>query len=479
MSGSTPSGGRRAAPRRRPAVGGTALAGVLVALAATSLAGLAQLVEPAARQSPVGDTVPVDRTTGACVEGAARSQVTSVAAALPGTRADAGGDGGNGSLSLAVGDSAPRVVSTKPGAVTEVADEAAAAPMLVVDARGGAAVGRASARLDRESSTLAWQECAEPRARWWFTGAGASTDHSSDVVLANLDPGPAVLDLVVHGPAGEVEGVGTRGLTLAPGEVRRLPLVESVTPAEELAIEVRTSRGRVVAAVEDRWSARTAAAEGREWVPAQTEPSRRVVLAPVSQRADRRTLVVANPTGREALAEIEVSGETGSFAPTGTETLRVPPGSVVTTDLTQAVGRDASAVRLRSAVPLTATLRSVRGGDVSYAGAVEPLTGPAVSLLPDDVEAAVQLTSPGGAASVALRAYTTDGSELDRARLRIDAGATAAWSPPGRAAYVVVEPGKGSVLGGTVLTSGSGVTQAILRPVPVEVSRPAVLATVR
>ena len=66
-----------------------------------------------------------------------------------------------------------------------------------VDAEGEAAAGLFGFRTDTSSGAGAVSACVAPRNSWWFTGLGADLDHSSQLVLTNLDPGPAV----VPGPA--------------------------------------------------------------------------------------------------------------------------------------------------------------------------------------------------------------------------------------------------------------------------------------
>ncbi len=275
---------------------------------------------------------------------------------------------------------------------------------LGVAAEGAAAVGRATFAVDqaRDAAAVGVGECLAPRARWWFTGAGAGLDHASTLVVANLDPGRAVLDVEVHGPDGLVDSIGTRGITMEPGEVQTIPLVEVAPQTDELAVHVEASRGRVVAALADSFATQPAAAPGRDWIPVQSDASQLLRLSPLPARADRRTLVVANPTDREALADVEVSTGSGTFVPTDVPQLRVPPGTVVTADLGPAVGKEASAVLLTSPVPLTATVRSTRAADVTYTAAAPLLDGPAAAVLADDTVPTLQLTAgdDGGTAKV-------------------------------------------------------------------------------
>ena len=474
---------RRAAPRRRPQPApGIGAALVLLVLCAGLLAA-AGLVEGGQGPSARRDVVPVDRVVTSCLGSPvpARTAAHTLAAPLPGGVGEAGARGGL-EVTAPTGGSDGAAGSGEVGRGRLVPlGPVPAGSTLTVTATGSAAVGRTGSQVDRArgTSALSARECATPRGRWWFTGGGADLDHSSELVLANVDPGRAVVDIVVHGPEGEVPTLGTRGVTLEQGDVRSFEMVELAPQAEDLSVRVEAARGRVVAGMSDSFSDGPAAAEGLEWLPAQAEASRVLRLAPLPRRAAGRSLVVANPSDREVLVEVEVSGEGGAFAPADAAQLRVPPGAVVSSDLSAAVGRDASAVVLRAPVPVAATVRSVTDGDTSYAAATPPLTGPAAAILARGASASVQLTAAGTGGRVEVVAYDETGDEVDRQEVELEPGATGAWSPRRSAAYVVATPAEGRVAGGVVLSDESGTTQLALRPLPVTVRQPAVAPVVR
>jgi hypothetical protein len=454
---------------------------VLVCLSAGLLVtgGVVEGGEPATAQREV---VPVDRTVNTCLGSPvpARTQARTLAAPL--AEEDGRSDQGVVRVDQAAGTDGRDLAAgeSRRGRLTSLGPVAQGSAVTVT-ATGSAAVGRVGDQVDRSrsGSALAGRECSAPRGRWWFTGGGADLDHSSELVLANVDPGRAVVDLVVHGPDGVLPTLGTRGVTLEPGEVRSFETLELAPQATDLSVLVEATRGRVVAAMSDSFSAEPGAPEGLEWIPAQEAASRVVRLAPLPRRASRRTLVVANPADREILVSVEVSGPGGAFAPTDAAQVRVPPGAAVSTDLTDAVGREPSAVVLRAPVPVAATLRSVSGEDTSYAAAAPALTGPAAALLAPGGSASVQLTAAGTGAEAALVAYDDAGEQVDSDDLRLEPGATGSWSPKRSAAYVVVTPRAGRLSGGVVTSADGGTTQTALRPLPVEVRRPAVVPIVR
>lgn len=477
---STPTTGRRIAARQRRRPDRGAVVGIVLVALSGLLLATAGLVE--AEPEPAGSpaTVAVDNVATACLRspsaGAARAYT--LAAPLAEAPEDAAGE-----ATLTTGPVGEQAApgSASPRGELETLEVPGRGSALAVTTTGNAAVGRVTFQVETadDSTALAVQECLAPRARWWFTGGGADLDHRSELVLANLDPGPAVVDVIVHGPDGPVDSVSTRGITVAPGEVTTVDLVEIAPQSDELAVHVEASRGRVAAGLADSFATSPAAEPGLEWVPSQAEASRTVRLAPLPRRADRRTLVVTNPGDREALVDVEVSGASGSFAPTDVAQVRVPPGSVVTADLGTAIGRDASAVVLQSPVPVTATVRSTLGADVSYAAAVPVLDGPAAGVLAEGTQAAVLLTAGESGGKATATAYAADGSEVDSAELSVEPTATLAWSPEGRAAYVVVTPRGGRLSGGLDLAGAAGVSQLALRPLPVVLRKPVVVPVVR
>ncbi len=464
---STPLSGRRIARRVRRGPDRLAVVAVALLVAASGLLVTAGAVEPAPVSAPRPTAVPVEEVTNVCAAfpGRGESRARTLSAPLP-----AAGDGAL--VAGPVGGQLTPVGADGRGRLTGLEPPTGGAA-LSVSASDGAAVGRATFSADRRAGTAAVQECLAPHARWWFTGAAASLDHTSTLVLANPDPGPSVVDVLVLGPDGPVDAVGTRGIALAPGEVRSLDLVDVAPQSDELAVHVEASRGRVLAAVADSFATRPGAEPGRAWLPAQSGPGRVLRLGPLPQRADRRTLVVANPGDREALAEVEVAGASGSFVPTGLAQLRVPPGGVVTADLDDVVSAGVAAVVLRSGVRLTATVRSGYGDDVSYATAAPLLGEPAAAPLPDGFRATLQLTAADDAAARAV-AYSADGEEVDSARLEAPAGSTATWRPEG-GAYLVVTPGEGRMSGGVSLSGRAGLAAVTLRPLPVTLRRPVVV----
>ena len=461
----TPRGGRRvAARRRRPTLPPSAVTSLVLVLLAAAAVGLTRTPDAGEVADPTSAGL-VDQALLACPDApeGARGDVRAGLAPLP--RLGAQG-------AWRAGDPGSTRTLTVParGELVDLGQDT------VLEATGAAAAGAFAARADTSGTALAVTGCVPPRARWWFVGAGAALDHDSVLTLANVDPGPAVVDVRVLSPDGEVETVGTRGITLGPGESRSIPLADVAPQRDELAVSVAASRGRVAAAVSDRVADGPAAPVGLEWLPAAEVPGRVVRLAGVPAGSPDRTLLVGNPSELEALVDVEVSGTRGTFTPTGARTLSVPPGSVVSVDAGDLVtGQDAAALRVSSQVPVVATLRSRTRADHAYAGTVLPLTEPAVAPVVRGAAGRLQVSAGAGGAAVSVTTWTAEGQEVDEERLEIDPAATLEVPLARRAAYVLVTPTRGNVSGAVAYAGPAGTGVLPLLPLPVRLALPVVV----
>ena len=449
---------------------------MLLAAAAVVLTSPAGVPAPAARTSSSGDLV--SATALACPD----------LAPAPRTRADvrvglAPAEPGlpGGTVVRGPADDPAGTERLERGAqVTVPPADRTGGPVLA--ARGPAAAGLFATRADvARGHALGVTGCPAPRAEWWFTGAGAGLDHRSTLLLANVDPGPAVVDLRVLGPDGDVDTVSGRGVLVAPHSRKRVALADVAPQTDDLALSVHAERGRVVAAVDDSRRTSATARPGQEWLPGAEAPSRTVRLAGTPGRASRRTLLVANPSSLEAVVDLRVSGSGGTFTPTGLQPVTVAPGTLRSIDLTRALSRtvrpgEPVALRLRSEHPVVATLRSTVGGDETLAPMVLPLTGPAAASLVPGARATVQLGAESSAARVRITAYDARGRRLDGTTLALDPRTTAGWSPKPGAAYLVVSPARAGTVSGAVGYAGEGAGAATvpLTPLPLRQQRPPV-----
>ncbi|QNN53621.1 DUF5719 family protein [Nocardioides mesophilus] len=472
-------GSRRATGPRRPVPGGGAVLGVLLLALAAAAVLLTGTAEPAPRQTAGARTL-VDSALLACpsTQDVRLGRVTTrVVAGLADVRPAGEPLGDSGELLVGEPGRAGEPLDLARGALEELPSDPTG-PAPVLDASGDLAAGLFGDRTDSSDTAGAVAACRAPRGSWWFTGAGASLDHASDLVMTNLDPGQAVVDVRLHGPEGTIDTVGTRDIPIGAGETVTLSLADLAPQTEELTVEVAAARGRVSAAVLDRYAARPGAAAGLEWLPATQRPSRNLRLAGIPSAGASRTLLVTNPSELEALVEVEVVGANGSFAPTGLDQVSVAPGAVESVPLDDVLpAGEPLALRVRSRVPLVAAVRTVGtgpGADNSYAGPVLPLLDPAAVPVPARATTTVQLSAGSQPARATLTGYAADGKETGSDEVAIGPGATAAWEPPTGSAYVVVTPLEGSVYGAATYAGRGILAQTPLAELPMRVRTPSV-----
>ena len=336
-----------------------------------------------------------------------------------------------------------------------------------------------AATVDRTRPRLSATACVVAGGRAWFTGVGAEIDHAATLELVNPESGPAVVRVRVLGPEGPVETVDLREVSVPAGERVTVDLADAAPAIGEVALEVRTTRGRVAAFVTDRVGTLGTGRPATESVPSQTTPRRQVVLGGLPARADGHVLVVANPGEFEALGTLAVLGPDGTFVPEADAELRVPPGGTVAVDVSEAVGTAAAAIRVTADSAVTAVVRSQVGADMAYAGPVRPLGAASGAVLPAGVRSVVQLSSDGDARELTVQPYAADGRVLEAQQVTVPVAGTVAVTLPERARSVVVRDGGSGVRGAVVLRSDAGVAVLPLRPGAARAPAPVVVPVVR
>ena len=171
--------------------------------------------------------------------------------------------------------------------------------------------------------------CDRPAPERWFTGVGASAEHTSTLTLVNPDKGPAVADVTVWDGSGLVDVPALRGVRVPGGGSTSFDLSEVAPNRDALAIRVQVSRGRLASSVVDVVDPVGRDRPVREWLPAQAAPAddvvRRRAWAPTA--ADR-TLTLANPGDSEVRVALKLVSEESEFAPSGLEEVTLAPASV-------------------------------------------------------------------------------------------------------------------------------------------------------
>ncbi len=307
---------------------------------------------------------------------------------------------------------------------------------------------------------LAWLPCPEPTAQWWFVGAGAAavTDDTA-IILNNPRAGVAVVDVDVFGPSGLVTSPGLHGLTLPAGATQILDLAKYAPTPGTVSVRVVAQRGLVSVAAADRYSPGLLGKQVREWLPPQSAPATSITLAGLPPSASAATMVLANPGATEAVVHLQVIGATGTFVPTGFTPVTVPPFSTASVPVTKVLDGSPMALLVTSPRPVTATVRSQVGGDITYATGVDAIKGSTAFAVPAGTGQIV-LSSLGAGASVQVTIYAANGTHLSVGTVTVPAHGSVAVPLRGKAAYVGLVGTGTSVVAGFEVASGKGITAA-------------------
>jgi hypothetical protein len=293
-------------------------------------------------------------------------------------------------------------------------------------------------------------------------------------VVDNPRPGEAVVDIEVLGPRGPVDAPGLRGVTLPGGATRSFDLSKVAGSVGDVAAHVTTSRGLVSVGATDRFAVgQLGDTTAREWLPDQGAAQRRLTLVGLPARPDRAELLVANPGQVDTVVEVQLVGEKGPFAPRDSESVTVAPGSVTRVDLTGAFDGTASAVRLTAEDPVVGTVRSLSGGDTTFASAATALQGSAVFGVPPAAERELVVTALGRKAGYRLVTYDDAGKELDRKPVTAEAQTTTALPLPGRVRFARLVGARPDAVAGLVV-QGGGVGSVAVPPAQRAVKLPVV-----
>lgn len=336
------------------------------------------------------------------------------------------------------------------------------------------ALGAFAGQVARTADWFAWLPCPEPRARWWFVGAGAAAvTHDTVLTITNPRVGQAVVDIDVVGAHGPVSSPGLHGITVAPHSTTVVDLAKVAPAVGELGVSVVASRGLVAISAADRFAPGVVGKAVQEWLPGQPGPSRSIILAGLPPKPDSATLVVANPRQVEAVVSVEAVGATGTFAPQQDATVTVPPGSTATLPVSSVFDGGPLAIRVSSPQPIAATVRTVTGGDVAFATGVRPVSG-STSLAVPRGAARLVLSSVGPASSTTVTAFGPNGQVLLDRQVVVPKAASVASPLPSGTRYVRLTASSPDAVAGFSVTAPEGVATAGVNPALGSVLRPVV-----
>jgi len=330
------------------------------------------------------------------------------------------------------------------------------APVLVT-ASDSAAPGLTATRSSTDPVAAA--ACVSPRGDQWFTGVGAGPTHDSFVVLVNPNPGPAVADLTVLSDTGPMDVPALQGIAV-PGNTSQEIDLGAVMPTQSpLALHAVVSRGQVAVAVRDRAAKLVGGGFDEDWLPAQNNPGYHDLLLGLAPGDGSRQLTVANPGGNELTATIRLVSAESTFTPESSPTIDIGPESVTRVDLGKILGSSAAkgtlGVQVVANGPVTASLRSLGGGDVSLAGRPASIGGATSAVVPAGPK---RLLAGGATKAGALTVVTRNaaGDQLSSKRVAISPQQAVSVPLPDGAVRVDVTPDGTTFRGAVTLTTKSG-----------------------
>ena len=276
----------------------------------------------------------------------------------------------------------------------------ASQPVATVPAPGGVVIqasGAMARGLEAEQVVPGGRvsaRCDGPGTDFWFVGPGAFSVKHIQLFLMNVGSQPADVDVQAYTDAGPLQGSADTGVAVAPHTMVTQSLEKVLHGTRMIALNVRTSVGQVVAAVEET----TGAARTGAWMPASATPGTRVVIPGMPPTSGTRQLFIAVPGTQAAHITLSAVTSKGSYHPTGGGGLDIPGGSVAQLSLSS-LSAVYGALEISSTVPITASLQTPggqRGTPGAFTGAAPPLQEQGV--------VAANVSSGGAVSSLVLSA---------------------------------------------------------------------------
>ncbi|MEO5853476.1 MAG: DUF5719 family protein [Nocardioides sp.] len=445
---STPTSGRRTAEASRRPVAPALVLAVLLPLVTVGTLALVPTGGTANTPGPP-ELTELTRTSLGCPasHGANRSVVVGSATADE-----------DGQVSLDPLDGAPRDVDTQASRLLERTLPGAT----VVTGEDDWAPGLFAARLGVGAAVA----CEAPAPEAWFTGVGARPQHSSVVELVNPDPGPAIADLAVLAPSGPLDVPAVRGIRVPGRSSIQLDLAQIVPRRTELAVQVVVSRGRLVSAVWDTVAELGAGPAESDWVPTQAAPATSGLLLGLPTGPGSRQLTIANGGTDEARVDVRIVAPESTFDPEGIDEIRVPPGSIQSISLDAVLAPEvragATGLLVEATHPVSASVRSSVGGDLSHTVAATPVRRQAAAAVPlGRARVVLAGADSPGVATVVSRAAGGRSLREDKVELGPDRSTTVRL--PARTDFVSVELGRTTAVVSLVTQGPDGATVTPLR----------------
>ena len=360
-----------------------------------------------------------------------------------------------------------------------------AEPSGTLQATANAVVGFSAS--DGDLAGLAAANCQAPGNDMWIIGARTTVGAQAVLRLTNASESAATVDLELYGAKGRVEGTGTRGILVPPGQTKAIVLAGLAANEPALAVRVRSSGGPVTALVQQsilrgltaggveliQPAAAAAPQQVISGVRIQDPAATKKVTAQRGYESAAPALQVAVPGSTNAVVSVRVIGTSGEVPLPGGGVFTVPAGSVGQLPL-DALPEGTYAVEVTADVSVSAGTVSSRGGkadapvDLAVAPSGERLGSEHLAVMAPDAVSELSFAAPAGPAEVRLTGVAADGSLGTEQVISVAEGSTvtvpAASVGKGLAAVLVSTTGE-AVYGAQVLTSAKGEGVSVL-PLP-------------
>jgi hypothetical protein len=349
---------------------------------------------------------------------------------------------------------------TTPGALTLVSVPATTAAGKQ-QAWGIAAAGAMASGIEAEvadSAGLASVSCGAPASSLWFVGPGQQDGAGQiQLDLMNVDALAATVDVSVITEAGPAQTSAYTGINVPPHQFVVESLSSLAGGASVVAINVRTSAGRVAADV-----AENSPHGGVSWLPASAAPSTSLVIPGVPPSGAGAGLFLVVPGSAGARVNVIALTAQGRYEPLGSQQVDLPGESATYVPLT-ALGGAAVSLLLTSNVPVTAAALVPGSGLGAFTAAAEPITQQAIfagNTTSGGLYASVVLTAPAQAVRVRVT-ETAQGAPADTQIVTVPAGRTVnvrADAPKRGAPFTIVltpQPGSGPLYAARVESQGA------------------------
>jgi Family of unknown function (DUF5719) len=393
----------------------------VVLLALGAIAGAAQLARPASPGSShavmSARQVAVTSAARACppVPGGGAGQVAFIAGS-PAAPSSGSASGQAELIPLPLAGASLRASSpitrTAPGALSVLTVPAARSASKkntgVLQGWSVTATGTMAQAMEAEEATgsgLANVRCGEPGSDIWFVGPGKLNGAAQiQLDLMNIDALAASVDVSIITDAGPAQADDDTGITVPPHQTVTESLSSAAGGSSVVAIEVRTSIGRVAANVSESSSNGGTAT----WLPIAAAPSTQLVIPGVPPSSSSAGLFIVAPGGSSARVSVLAITPQGPYRPFGTQTIDLPPDSASYVALTP-LGGSASALELTANVPVTAAVLVPGSALGAFTAATAPISEQAVvagNTSGSGPAATIVLSAPAAAASVRLTEIT-------------------------------------------------------------------------